>query len=385
MKRCADDKRLFKRATDVQKGIYRAELKEITSEDRGWHFGALNVTTKQLEEFSIDDMARDMEICAPELWRLLGFLLDDERTGSILEDECRGNLLMEGDDDYWNAVDEIDLEGFISGLTAESGSSPAGLDKHSRRHAAVIKIKKVVVMSILMQSTNQKANALQSILGIFFQSAHTPQKVIDTLARIGVSISTETVNGAIRSLSAESQNHLQTLGQTLLASYAYDNFDVDLKPYTPTVEKSHDSLKHLTSGLMFPLGHGVTTDDLMCSEELWGQSAINPHVEDGHLPSRTSWRALLSINPEASAPNQLTRHEQFNVWMFLSDLCMHGLEYFRTLRGGISELEAVWATLLVRAQKGKGESCRLGLGSSRGVVSRKGSGGSDWRRKGRRP
>ncbi|KIK24171.1 hypothetical protein PISMIDRAFT_99041, partial [Pisolithus microcarpus 441] len=115
----------------------------ITSEERGWYFSALNVTTKQLEEFSIDNMARDMEICAPELWRLLGFLLDDERTGSILEDDCRGNLLMEGNDGYWNAVDEIDLERFISGLTTESGSSPAGLDKHSHYHSAVIKIVRV--------------------------------------------------------------------------------------------------------------------------------------------------------------------------------------------------------------------------------------------------
>ncbi|KAI5982402.1 hypothetical protein EDD15DRAFT_2144998, partial [Pisolithus albus] len=328
-------------ATDVQKGIYRAELKEITSEDRGWHFGALNVTTKQLEEFSIDDMARDMEICAPELWKLLGFLLDDERSGSILEDDCRGNLLMRGDDDYWDAVDEIDLEGFISGLTAESGSSAAGLDKRSHCHSAVIKIKKVVLMSILMQSTNQKANALQSVLGIFFQSAHTPQKVIDMLARIGVSISTETINGAIRSLSAESQNHLRTLGQSLLASYAYDNFDVDLKLHVPTVEKSHDSLKHLMSGLIFPLGHGVTTEDLMCSEELWGQSAINPHVEETRLPSRATWRVLLSINPEASTPNRLTCQEHFNAWMFLSDLCTHGPEYFRTLKRDITEPEVI--------------------------------------------
>ncbi|KIK72316.1 hypothetical protein PAXRUDRAFT_111408, partial [Paxillus rubicundulus Ve08.2h10] len=56
---------------------------------------------------------------------------------------------------------------------------------------------------------------------------------------------------------------------SLLASYAYNNFDVDLKSQVLTVEKSNDSLKHLTSGLLFPLVHGVTIDDLKCSEELW--------------------------------------------------------------------------------------------------------------------
>ncbi|KIJ07101.1 hypothetical protein PAXINDRAFT_35747, partial [Paxillus involutus ATCC 200175] len=56
---------------------------------------------------------------------------------------------------------------------------------------------------------------------------------------------------------------------SLLASYAYDNFDVDLKSQVPTAEKSNDSLKHLTSGLLFPLVHGITVDDLKCPEELW--------------------------------------------------------------------------------------------------------------------
>ncbi|KAI6037302.1 hypothetical protein BKA83DRAFT_4042727, partial [Pisolithus microcarpus] len=65
------------------------------------------------------------------------------------------------------------------------------------------------------------------------------------------------------------------LGQSLLASYAYNNFDVDLKTLALTVEKSNDSLKHLTSGLLFPLVHGVTLNDLKCSEELWRKSALN--------------------------------------------------------------------------------------------------------------
>ncbi|KAI5999085.1 hypothetical protein EDD15DRAFT_2160888, partial [Pisolithus albus] len=120
-----------------------------------------------------------------------------------------------------------------------------------------------------MHGLNQKSNALQSLLGLFLQSAHAPYKVIDTLAHLGISVSTDTINRAIQSLSQESQNSLQRLGQSLLASYTYDNFDVDLKHDTLTVEKSNDSLKHLTSGLMFPLVHGVTLDDLKCSEDLW--------------------------------------------------------------------------------------------------------------------
>ncbi|KIK73796.1 hypothetical protein PAXRUDRAFT_20490 [Paxillus rubicundulus Ve08.2h10] len=80
-----------------------------------------------------------------------------------------------------------------------------------------------------MQGTNQKSNTLQSILRLVLQSAHAPYKVIDTLARLGISISTDSINLAVQSLSVESQNALNHLGQSCLASYAYDNFDVDLK------------------------------------------------------------------------------------------------------------------------------------------------------------
>ncbi|EGN96910.1 hypothetical protein SERLA73DRAFT_140755, partial [Serpula lacrymans var. lacrymans S7.3] len=64
---------------------------------------------------------------------------------------------------------------------------------------------------------------------------------------------------------------LQDLGQTLFALYAYDNFDDNLKTSASTIELSTDSLKHLTSGLLFPLQHGVSQVNLKCSHALWKQ------------------------------------------------------------------------------------------------------------------
>ena len=52
--------------------------------------------------------------------------------------------------------------------------------------------KKVVMISILMQGTNQKCNALESVFGIFLHSCNTPQKVIDMLAHMGITISVKT-------------------------------------------------------------------------------------------------------------------------------------------------------------------------------------------------
>ncbi|KAG2061416.1 hypothetical protein BDR06DRAFT_1041435 [Suillus hirtellus] len=293
------------------------EIKHLSSEEAGWHFGALHVTTKQLEAFSVDDMAIDMALCAPALWDLLGFLLGADRHPAMLEnnlEDADGDTMMGGelavdsmstavDDSYWDTVDTIDLEGFVEGLTsASSGTVALELDKWQSRCTAIIAIKHVVILSILMQGTNQKSNALQSILGIFLQSVHAPQKVIDTLSRIGISISCNTINAAIRSLSAESQNTLHALGQSMLACYAYDNFDVDLKSQVPLAKKSNDTLKHLTSGLLFPLQHGITLNDLKCSEALWRQSMLNPDVDSFLLPKR-SWKDLLSIHLESMIPD----------------------------------------------------------------------------------
>jgi len=102
----------------------------------------------------------------------------------------------------------------------------------------------------------------------------------------------------VRSLSAESQKTLRDLGQSLLVSYAYDNFDIDLKMQTPTIEKSNDSLKHLTSGLLFPLVHGVTTDDLKCLEALWKASPLNQHIRLGDVPPKQTWKDLVKLHPE---------------------------------------------------------------------------------------
>ncbi|KAI6097503.1 hypothetical protein F5141DRAFT_1190878 [Pisolithus sp. B1] len=206
-------------------------------------------------------------------------------------------------------------------------------------------------MSILMHGSNQKANMLQSLLGLFLQSTHTPYKVIDTLAHLGISISTDTINAAVEALSMESQNSLQRLGRSLLASYACDNFDVDLKSYIPTVEKSNDSLKHLTSGLLFPLIHGIMLDDLKCSWELWEKSVLNPQVDDPHIAHKHAWWDLLKLPLHPELPglgSRLSCWDQFNSWMFLQDLCTYGPDYFHQFSSSIPKPECIEPIPLVK-------------------------------------
>ncbi|KIK75701.1 hypothetical protein PAXRUDRAFT_18764 [Paxillus rubicundulus Ve08.2h10] len=168
----------------------------------------------------------------PTFWSMLGTLLgDDQMTPSGHREGLEG-AEDEADEEasYWDEVDEIDLKGIINRFTKESGGSSAA-ERQAKCSAAINIMKRIMICSILMQSMNQKSNTLQCILGIFLQSVHALQKVINTLAQLGISISTDSINCTICLLSVESQNSLCELGQSLLASYTYDNFDVDLKSF----------------------------------------------------------------------------------------------------------------------------------------------------------
>ncbi|KAF8836713.1 hypothetical protein BDN67DRAFT_1014445 [Paxillus ammoniavirescens] len=291
---------------------YHEEILSLASQMGGWHFGASSTTTKQLEDFSLEDMERGM------LWAREGLEGAEDKADEEVS--------------YWDEVDEINLKGIINRFTKESGGSSAA--ERQVKHSATISVmKKIMICSILMQSMNWKSNMLQCILGILLQSIHTPQKVVDTLVRLGILISMDSINRAICSLSAESQNSLHELGQSLLASYTYDNFDVDLKSQVLHAEKSNNSLKHLTLGLLFLLSHDIALEDLKCSEELW-RSALNPHALESNLPGHQTWRDL-NIHLEPSNNSCLSRHDQFNTWLFLNDLCVHGPEYFHQFKTSI--------------------------------------------------
>ncbi|KAF8868756.1 hypothetical protein BD779DRAFT_1459301 [Infundibulicybe gibba] len=322
------------------------EVENMLSREKGWQFKAVHASAQQIERFQIEEMAEKMAKHAPKVWGVLGSLVSDQRSlargnKTNIQDGSREDR-MEVDDpeddieDYWSSFDTVDLEGIIESLTA---TPLIKQNLKEKRRNSIIQIKKVVILSIIMQSRNQKTNTLESIIGIFLHSCKTPEKVIEALAHMGISISTSSIHRAITALSAESAKGLRDLGQTLLASYAYDNFDVDLKMAVPTVERSTDTLKHLTSALLFPLQHGVMQEDMRCSEQLWRNSRLNPEAVD--VPAEKTWKDLLGLHPEAKHSSGLTRRERFNAWMFLRDLCDHGPEYFKQFRSKLQEPEVI--------------------------------------------
>lgn len=131
-------------------------------------------------------------------------------------------------------------------------------------------------------------------MGVYLHSTNTPDKVVSTLHHAGLCVSQASISRAIKSLSAEALTSLSTLGRDLSLAYAYDNFDILLKAQVPTVEMNVDPLKHLTSGLVFPLQHGVQLEDLHVSAELWQKYEFNDTSQSAHRVTQSQmWMALI--------------------------------------------------------------------------------------------
>ncbi|KAG1889562.1 hypothetical protein F4604DRAFT_1877154 [Suillus subluteus] len=329
-------------ATDITKDICAQEIYNLAAKGSGTHFDVTHTTVKQLEDFRVAELATIMEKSALVTWNLLESMLSGRTQSKVTIGRDRdGDIIMESSSDeeaYWEEIGEGDLEGsLVSSLANNAEFERTKLQKH---RAAKTLLKKITVLSIMMRSTNQHSNTLQSLLGMFLQSTHTPQKVIETLERMGISVSVNAIHAWTQSLAAQTQQHLRSLGRSLLAAYAYDNFAVDLKTHEHKIENSMETLKHLTSGLMFPLQHNISKEDLRCSEVLWKMSPFNTHAE---LPPKKGWADLLVLHVDTPDNSGLSRRDRFNAWKFLSDLISYGPPYFSQFRDKLCEPETIEA------------------------------------------
>ncbi|KAJ7871860.1 hypothetical protein B0H14DRAFT_2233745, partial [Mycena olivaceomarginata] len=131
---------------------YAASIRELSQKKNGWHFDALHAKAAQLESFHIEDIAREIRVLAPELWELVGLMLSADQ-----------QLVANEEDDIMISVDE------------EPSTDPrTRAEKTVERRDALISIKRVMIISMMMQSTNQKCNAVESVFGIFLHASNTP-------------------------------------------------------------------------------------------------------------------------------------------------------------------------------------------------------------------
>ncbi|KAF8332942.1 hypothetical protein F5887DRAFT_1080554 [Amanita rubescens] len=291
-------------------------------------FNAQKMNPDDIEDFKVEELSDLYAKRVPRLWSLLGSVLKARKRGISL-------LLQSGPIAASSSNDSIE----------HPDNDEAWLEEE--KSASLLQIKKSVIVSIVLQSTNQKANTFASILGVFLHSCRTLQRVINALARMGLTVSQSCIHTAINSLSSNASLTLQELGQSRCIALAYDNFNVDLKVSVPVVEKSTETLKHLTSGLVFCLQHGVTSDDLRYSDYLWQRSEVN--LDNlGPLGNRKTHKDLLQLFREPDE-KPLDSHAEFNIWVFLRDL-VENVEGFEYIQGKIKAPESIEQLPVVKTE-----------------------------------
>ncbi|KAF6746607.1 hypothetical protein DFP72DRAFT_752538, partial [Ephemerocybe angulata] len=205
--------------------------------------------------------------------------------------------------------------------------------------------KTIVCISVMLQSTSQKCNFLQAILGIFFHSASVPEKVTETLAHSGLSVSLASIHRIVKSFSAKAIARIKASVRTMRSSYAYDNFDINFKISQPTVEHPSPFVS-ATSATVIPLFDGGTPlnlnlEAMKCSSEMWDRDPLNPNPPRPLNPTKTLEETLyddLHMDSDYFPQNgeDLSPREKRFAWHIRDILIRHcpapGGEYFRSLK-----------------------------------------------------
>ncbi|KAF5324267.1 hypothetical protein D9619_011146 [Psilocybe cf. subviscida] len=295
---------VFSWAFDLIRERVCCEVLTLTEKRHGLHFNATKAKTDQLEGAFIQSAAEKMRKFGPCLWSLIGSLLNPDRKRRRRATQC---VSQEDTLQRMGSSAEMDLDeiGDYTGMTSvetknqssqvDDDGSPANgesadeegtfnnvkITKEKRKQRAAERndtldtVKAVVSISIFMQNANENCNYLQSVLGFFFHSTAVPEKVIETLAHAGLSISLTSIHRAIKSLSSDAAQAVRGAVRTLKAGFAYDNFDSTFKVSEPTVQ--HRSIfVSATSATVIPLYDVVNAEVLRCSNQLWEKDPLNP-------------------------------------------------------------------------------------------------------------
>ncbi|GLB35133.1 hypothetical protein LshimejAT787_0206980 [Lyophyllum shimeji] len=185
-----------------------SEVAGMGSKQRGWQFSAKHTSPEQISAFSIEEMASTLVEKTPRLWKLLQSLLVSDITREVkrakylqknvprepaqMSLDSEMNDVHEGaawseEDEYWaqDADDELRVDGNDDQTSTAGEDSrkegPPPTKKARRagtRNHILVRIKTVTIASILLMSSNQKCNTLQSVMGLFCHSTNAPELLI---------------------------------------------------------------------------------------------------------------------------------------------------------------------------------------------------------------
>ncbi|KAG1888595.1 hypothetical protein F4604DRAFT_1877194 [Suillus subluteus] len=194
--------------------------------------------------------------------------------------------------------------------------------------------KTVICACIFAQSSNECCNTLQCIFSLFLHSTGTLQRVIEALTHAGISISTQSIAAAVRSLSKEVNAQIKQAVWTLTTALAYDNFDIDFKTAQPTIEHQSQFISS-TSATAIPL-YGINNHVVLrCSHEIQqneSSSLVRASLAAGKLTTK-DLHIFHQENSYGTIPpgKCLSPHEENFAWHVCDILLNHG-KYFDFLK-----------------------------------------------------
>ncbi|KAG1785761.1 uncharacterized protein HD556DRAFT_1232684, partial [Suillus plorans] len=249
----------------------------------------------------------------------------------------------------YEVVREIGGDNGVDESTSDTSDEQRNDSREHRTHVQVEArnttlqiIKTVVCISIILQSSNERCNYLQGLLGIFFHSTGVPQKVIDVLAHAGLSISVTSIHNAVHSMSKEIAANIKQGIRSLKVSFAYDNFDIDFKTSEPTIGH-RSTFVSATSATSLPLVGIDNPEALRCSAALWAADSRNPTPSTTAVEIDEFDMLQHHINDTYSRPKQgerLSPRLAAFAWHVRDILVQHG-RYFGSFVDKLGEPESV--------------------------------------------
>ncbi|EGO05097.1 hypothetical protein SERLA73DRAFT_68739 [Serpula lacrymans var. lacrymans S7.3] len=251
-KQSAAHQSVFSWAFGLVSGVLCKKVEELSQEQHDLHFKANTATTEQLDNTFLllkGPNDRHVKLRQNNDEMLVGFA-----------------PLVENDLGKLGGTKELARD---SEHDEESPMKKSQKQAGARNAALLMILEMVICIIIFLQSLNKRCNylQLQAILGIFYHSTSVPEKVIETLAHAGLSVSLSSIYQAIVSLSKDTSSQMKKALHSLCTAIAYNNFDIDFKTAQPTVEKS-GSFVSATSATAISLFGVQDPVPLCCSAQL---------------------------------------------------------------------------------------------------------------------
>jgi hypothetical protein len=138
----AADKETTDWATNLAQERYTKEVQNMVEESPEWRFSALHASSRKVEEFKIDDMAKKIENMAPALWNLLGDLLSAKKKkqdGTCSTDELpSSNNNDDSDEELWGHFGDFDMEAMIEKIKDDDQGSARQKRKAAKKNAILV-------------------------------------------------------------------------------------------------------------------------------------------------------------------------------------------------------------------------------------------------------